>query len=219
MEEETSNEVDIDTELSALFDEIEAREPEQLDIEGVAETQEAKAERERDEKGRFKAKETEETQETPEVPKEEQAAQPTEQEAPKTEEAEAPTEEGTPLETETPVMRPPSTWNAEGKAKFNELPDWAKQQIIKREDDIGKGIHQYREAAQEGARIKDIINPYMPMIQAEGGSVEGAIQSLFNTAYQLRTGTPQQKGALIKEMARIYGAEIPDGEQAPVDRS
>jgi hypothetical protein len=48
----------------------------------------------------------------------------------------------------------------------------------------------------------------MPIIQAEGSTPAKAVQSLLNTAYQLRTAGPAQKAALFQNLAEEYGVDL-----------
>lgn len=114
---------------------------------------------------------------------------------------------------EQKLSRVPAAWSAGNKAKFNELPDWAKQEISRREDEVHKGFTKFDEERQFGKSLKDIISPYMPIIQAEGGTPLTAVQDLLNTAYILRTAPPHQKSQLFHKLAQQYG--VPLGEQSP----
>jgi len=105
---------------------------------------------------------------------------------------------------------PPSTYTTAAKAAYLALPKDSplRADIKKREADFQKGISQYKQAAEAGTRLMNEIQPYMGIIQSEGGTPERAVKSLLQTAYQLRTGTPQQKGQLVMQIAQQYGADL-----------
>lgn len=109
-----------------------------------------------------------------------------------------------------PVDLPPSTFTVAGKSAYAALPkDSAlRADIKKRETDYQKGIGQYKSMAETGSRLMNEIQPYMAQIRAEGGSPETAVRTLFNTAYQLRQGSPQERGKLVMQIAQQYGADI-----------
>lgn len=117
-------------------------------------------------------------------------------------------------------VRPPSTWTAEAKSQWSSLPPRIKQEILKREEDIGRGISNYKQRAEIGDRYQQVMQPYQAMINAAGVSTEHAIQSVMNTMYRLQTGTPQQKAQLLLQTAQQYGADLevlraePDPQQA-----
>lgn len=112
----------------------------------------------------------------------------------------------------------PQSWSAAAKAKWNELPPEFQQEMLKREDDVHKGFTKLDDERNFGRQLKDVITPYMPQIIAEGGTPAGAVKDLLNTAYILRTASPQQKGQLIMRIAQQYGADLSQvSEQAYVD--
>lgn len=187
IEEEVEEvELDIRGELEA------AMKPEADEVEEV---QEGRA---RDEKGRFAAKETPEEapaiDETPEV------------------KAETAPEEEAPVEA-SPA--PPNGWTAEAKEKWHELPAEVQAAVAKRELDVAKFTSKSDEERQFGRDMYKAVNPYLAQIQAEGGTPQGAVQSLLNTAYLLRTGSPDQKRQMLLQTAKQFGVDLSDIESAP----
>lgn len=131
--------------------------------------------------------------------------------------------EGQAQEVSNVVDLPPSTFTPAAKAAYQALPKDSplRADIKKREADYQKGISQYKQAAEQGNSLMAEIQPYMGIIQSEGGTPQRAIKQLLHTAYQLRSGTPQQRGELVMQIAQQYGADMsrfmgakPDGEQA-----
>lgn len=94
------------------------------------------------------------------------------------------------------------------KAKWKELPEDVRAEWKKREDDIHRMMTAKDGDLNFGRTIKQIATPYEAIIRAEGGTVEGAFQDLLNTAYTLRTGTPQQKAKLLADVAQQYGVDL-----------
>lgn len=113
----------------------------------------------------------------------------------------------------------PQSLNAVEKAEWANLPDKAREIILRREQDFHKEFTSPDGALRLGREVKDIITPYMAQIQAEGATAPQAIQSLLNTAHILRTGTDEQKTALILNTAKQYGVKLnlADTEQEYVD--
>lgn len=110
-------------------------------------------------------------------------------------------------EVQKPVDAPKS-WTPAAKAKFATLDPELQKYVLSREDDVHKTISRQDEERQFGKTLKDVIAPYMATITAEGGTPEKAVKDLLNTAYVLRTGTPQQKFQLIHQVARQYGVNL-----------
>lgn len=146
----------------------------------------------RDEKGRFKTKEA-----VTEAPVEVVAE--------------------TPVIQKTPEIEPPASLTGAIKAKWKDLPEDVRSEWSKREADVHKMMTSHDGELRLGRDIKDVVMPYMPMIQAEGGTPATAVRDLLNTAYVLRTGTPQQKTQLLQQVAKQYGVELGQQEQTYTD--
>jgi hypothetical protein len=126
----------------------------------------------------------------------------------KTEPAESKT---APAETPTAVeskAKAPQSWSATEKAHWDKIPAEVQAVIARREEEAHRGITALGQDAALGKKLKDVINPYLPMIRAEGGTEEGAVRDLLQTAYTLRTGTPQQKAEVMQHVARLYGVDL-----------
>lgn len=177
---EELKETSLRDDIIAAVAEVKAPEEEITKVEPEAAQDEGVAPKEgRDEKGRFKGKE-------------------------------APTEGVIqPVEIAKPVIEePPQALSAAVKAKWAELPSEVRQEISKRESDVHKMFTSQDGELRIGREMKEVITPYMAMIQSEGGTPVAAVQSLLNTAYQLRTGTPQQKTQLLLQVAQQYGVDL-----------
>lgn len=103
------------------------------------------------------------------------------------------------------LVNPPSTWNAENKARWNELPDWARQQVLKREQDSIKGYQNLKDSADFGQQIQQTIQPYMPTIRSKGIEPSQAVETMLNAYYTLETAPPPQKAQALLQTAQQYG--------------
>lgn len=144
------------------------------------ETEQQKADRLRDEKGRF-AKAAEEAQKETVV------------EATKAEAAK---------------IKPPSSWKTAMKEKFLTLDPEVQAEILRREEDSLKGLGQYSEKAKFADRVQHVISPYAAMLQSEGMTPEAVVQESLAMAYQLRHGTPQQKQQMFYQLAQNFGVDL-----------
>lgn len=117
----------------------------------------------------------------------------------------------------TPAARleaTPRSYTNAVKAKWAELPEDVRQDLIKREREVELGFTKMDEERTFGRQMKDTINPYMPVIQSMGYEAPKVIQSLLNSAYVLKTGTPEQKLKHLRQIAESYGVD-PRGLQIP----
>lgn len=194
METETSQTTlrqDLEAAMQTVADkevpETKVEESVEKEIKEPVETAEQKSTRERDEAGRFKKAEEKNDAEVGEP------------------------------ETEQPVtgeLKPPQSLKGEIKAKWQEVPDFLKQEFIRLETTQAKGMSKIAQTAKFGEEVMSEVQPYLAMIQSEGSSPRAAIRSLLNTAYMLRTAAPAQKKQLFHNLAQQYGVDL--GQQTPV---
>jgi hypothetical protein len=106
------------------------------------------------------------------------------------------------------IVTPPATWSASAKAVFATLPEVARKEIAKREQDYARGIQQYAEKAKVADSFMREAQPYEAMLRAEGSDALGALKSFLMQAYTLRSASPQERGRMIMETAQKFGADL-----------
>lgn len=124
-----------------------------------------------------------------------------------------PLKEAQTAETATQSVKPPNSLSAAAKAKWNSVPVEIQREISKREEEVQIGFTKMDEERNFGKQIQNIVQPYMAMMRAEGATPDKAIAEVLNTAYLLRTGSPQQKGKLLWDTARQFGADMSQVQQ------
>jgi hypothetical protein len=102
----------------------------------------------------------------------------------------------------------PASLKKELQDKWGTLPPDVRKAWAEREAEVHKGFTKHDEERVFGKQLRDVITPYEAIIRAEGGTPASAVQSLLNTAYVLRTGTPTQKTELFKQLAMTYQVPI-----------
>ncbi len=172
--------------------------------ESTEETQEQRADRVRDERGRFAAQAKSDAPDAP------SALAPAEN-APVAVPAEVPAAQ---QPVQDALAQAPSSWNAEAKAAWQALPPQVRQQALKREEDFHKGIEQYRQAANFGSGVYRAIQPHLQQIQDAGATPEVAIATLLKAEQTLRYGSMAQKRDAIGRMIQQYGITFDDSEPA-----
>lgn len=108
----------------------------------------------------------------------------------------------------TAAPEPPKTWRKEAAATWAALPPEAKAEILKREEDIFKGIEAYKADAGFGKSLKGVMAPYMPILQQYNIDPVAQVQQLMNAHHTLALGSPQQKAALFQQLARDYQIDL-----------
>lgn len=127
---------------------------------------------------------------------------------------EDPAEEQEAEEAPEPEIEPaPQALSSKLKEKWKDLDPEVRQEIIKRENDTHQMFTRHDGELNLGRKMKEVISPYMAVIQSEGGTPETAVRDLLNTAYVLRTGSPDQKAQLLMQVAQQYGVDLQQAMQ------
>jgi hypothetical protein len=105
-------------------------------------------------------------------------------------------------------LNAPNSWTNAEKAEWATMTPAQRSAVTRRESEVELGFTKLDEDRNFGKSLRDVINPYMATIQAEGGNPATAIQSLLNTAYVLRTAPTAQKTALFHQLAKQYGVDL-----------
>lgn len=114
------------------------------------------------------------------------------------------------------INRAPSSWKPAAKAAWDQIPADIRAEIQRRESDFLAGQSQLIPDAQLGKTLRNVIAPYQPMIAAEGGTPEGAVNELFRTASALRFGSMETRIGTLRNIATRYG--VPLEALAPVQQ-
>lgn len=112
------------------------------------------------------------------------------------------------------VPEAPRSWTAAEKAEWTTMTPSQRAVVLRREQEVEQGFTKLDEDRNFGKSLKDVISPYMALIQSEGSNPVAAIQSLLNTAYILRNAPIQQKTELFHQLAKQYGVDITNSTQA-----
>lgn len=147
----------------------------------------------RDEKGRFKTKESK-----PEVAPESTLKAATEpaqgiQPGPKSEPKLAPQD------------RAPASWRPDVREHWSSLPAEVKAEVARREREMQVTLQETAEARRFSEQLGKVIAPYEAFIRAENSNALQAIDNLMGTAARLRTGTAPELAQLMAGMVKQFG--------------
>lgn len=92
----------------------------------------------------------------------------------------------------------PSSWKKDAQAKWGELPDWARAEIAKREQDVEKGFAKY-QALRNVEPVLDWIGQQAPQ---HGTTVQQVVQNWAQTQAALLN--PQSAPQAIQALAQQY---------------
>lgn len=116
------------------------------------------------------------------------------------------------------INRAPSTWKPAARAEFDKLSPAIKTEIHRREADFLNGQAQLAPDATMGKNMRQVIEPYRMLIEAEGGTPERAVADLFRTAAIFRTGSVQQKYQAVVDISQQFGIDLRYLAQAAVEQ-
>lgn len=196
---------DLRGELESVFDAAPApdQEVQQPVVETTSETQAETEARQRDESGRFKAKEA-----SVQDPAAQNAA--TEQTAA--------TLETKPEEKQIDITRAPSSWKKETAELFATLPPDVQAEIHRRETDFHKGYgKQFEESpaykqmaplAEIGSKYETVAAPYKENFSKYGIDAPQAVKELFQMDHDLRNAPPAVKVQKALQLAAHYGIDL-----------
>jgi hypothetical protein len=108
--------------------------------------------------------------------------------------------------SETPAKRPaPKTWAPEAHPLWEKLDEATQLQVMKREEDFHKGLEPYKADAAYGKSFRDLITPYVPMLEAAGitDHVKGVGQ-LLNAHFQLSRDDEGVRTNFMAQLCKSY---------------
>lgn len=175
--------------LSAAFEAAETSEVSPVVASPREETSAQEERRDRDEQGRFSAKE----------------------------QAQMPTPQASILPEEKPLARP-THWKKDYLPMWDKLstgvpltPDEAKKLAAysnQRESEFASGVSTYRAEAERAKDLQEAMAPFLPDLQRHNIQPTQWIQSLGQAHQTLAMGSPEQKLQMFAKLAADYGVDL-----------
>jgi len=111
------------------------------------------------------------------------------------------------------ALEVPKTWRADAAAKWSSIDPAVQAEILKREEDIFKGLEGYKADAGLGRQFQQALAPYQQIFQQSGINPMQQVSELMRAHVALATGTPEQKQQFFQRLAQDYGVQL--GGDAP----
>lgn len=106
----------------------------------------------------------------------------------------------------------PKAWRKEMEAHWAKLPPEVRQYVHTREGDVSRGIQMYQQGHSQWNRL---LQPYQQIFQAYPNlDPVQLLQGVMSQHLQLAQGTPEQKRAIMAQLMKSYGLELPGTENA-----
>lgn len=201
------------TETTSAPAEVEAVEaaPEPVEVAEPIETTEAatKADRVRDDKGKFTKAQADATSIKAALKAAAKPAAPVDPKpAVKPDATTTPTTEPKPEAAKVEAVKAPQSWKPAAREHFAKLPAEVQAEVIRRERETATAMQEAAPARKFHQEFQSVVAPYMGMIQAEGAEPMKAVANLLQTAAALRTAPPAHKAQLVANMVRTFGIDI-----------
>ena len=118
----------------------------------------------------------------------------------------------------------PTTWSAAASQQWATLPQPIREEIAKRENDMFRGLEQYRSEAGFAREVKTFLAPLANDLQRHNVAPQAFLGNLINAHLTLASPQlpPEQKLAMAQQLLKTYGIALPqaaadDGTPAYVD--
>lgn len=126
----------------------------------------------------------------------------------KTKEAEGKDKTETALKDEAQTKKPPTSWAKEKHDLWAKADPAIQEYIELREKQMHEGVQKHLPDATFGRQLKEIAQPYMATLTAQGVDAPKAVTWLLNNHQILSTSQPHEKAHHFAELARKYGVDL-----------
>lgn len=98
----------------------------------------------------------------------------------------------------------PKTWKPELAPQWAALDPAVKAEVLRREEDMFRGLEGYKVDAAQGRSFKQAMAPYDPILRTYGLDPVVQAGKLMQAHFTLATGTPQVKAEFMRDLIRNY---------------
>ena len=116
--------------------------------------------------------------------------------------------EATPTDATAELPEPPKTWRKEALEHWAAIPDTVRAEILKREDDMFRGLEGYKAQANVGRAFQEALAPFEEAIRREGGEPVAYVRNLIQLDSALSQAGPDQRLDMMVKVAQAYGVDL-----------
>lgn len=99
----------------------------------------------------------------------------------------------------------PRSWAPAVREHWATLPREVKDAVLKREGEVARLVSESGQARQVAEAFERTVSPYRAFLGAEPMREVG---NLLQTAVTLRTGTQEQKAAMVAQVVQAFGVDV-----------
>lgn len=101
--------------------------------------------------------------------------------------------------------RAPASWRPDVREHWGQLPEPVRAEIQRREVEVQRTLQESAEARKNYDAVMRTVAPYEAFIRAEGSNPIQAIDNLMATAAKLRTGTAPELASMVAGIVNQFG--------------
>jgi hypothetical protein len=101
--------------------------------------------------------------------------------------------------------RAPASWRPDVREHWGQLPEPVRAEIQRREVEVQRTLQESAEARKNYDAVMRTVAPYEAFIRAEGSNPIQAIDNLMATAAKLRTGTAPELATMVAGIVNQFG--------------
>jgi hypothetical protein len=154
--------------------------------------------------------ETSTVTETPNEPAATETAKP--EVAPVAESVEAKAEPETvdevPVLGEKPADKPPASWKGDAKKVWGELPEAARNEVVRRERQVDQVLKESADARQNVEAINAVVNRHADRIREWGAPIPQVFENLLNADHILSTAPVVDRAQFMAQLIKDYNVDI-----------
>lgn len=122
----------------------------------------------------------------------------------------------TPAPVPVEPVAAPKSWPKEMHEHWGTVPKPVQDYWQTREKQMLDGLEQYKQSAQYGKALSDVLAPYQPILQSKGLDAPRAVADLMQAYVAMTQGTPEQRATAYAQIGKNLGITLPaPGTEAP----
>lgn len=126
----------------------------------------------------------------------------------------ASTDTKTEASTEHVTERAPASWTQESRTEWNKVPLPVRQEILRREKQIDEALGQTVQARQLMDTMNQMVQPYMPRLQANQIPPLESIRNLLQADHLLATAPQGTRAAFLAKIIKDYQIDVNELDNA-----
>lgn len=107
-----------------------------------------------------------------------------------------------------PDLKAPAQWKPEARERWAGTDPLIKAEVTRREREFQSHLQSSAGLRDFVSAFENIVRPYEMFIRAENSNPLSAVANLFDTAAQLRVGTPQTKAMMVAGLCAQYAIDL-----------